>query len=457
MSAGAMVAGGLAFTLPGLWMTEPDSGFPFFKFMVLAIGGALLGTIFTYLNKDRLLEQPFPIGTSSSQTLEVGIEHGKPALWLFATFAAAALFTVLRDALGLIPAVIVLFAGSAVLPAFTIWLSPMAMGIGAIIGPGLSLYWLGSSLAANFVLVPGLQWIGSIGQAGAVVIKENLGLGLMIGTGVGILIKLLIDLVKDRSSRAAYKLDRTRLILVACSLVIMALVVLFTDIGIVDGIITLVGIFIATNLSGVLTGQTGINPMEIFAMLVLLACGLAGRPTAIQSFSITAIVAVSCGLGGDILNDLKSGKLLGTDNRKQVIGEAIGGVAGAVTAVFALYILKKAFGGFGTEFFPAPQATAIKSMVEGLSSPLTFFVGMGLGVALYLLGLPAATIGLGAYLSINISSIVGIGSLMAMAFKALSKDKSSLSAKMNLVGSGFLGGEGAAGVIIALAMVARLS
>ena len=47
MSAGAMVAGGLAFTIPGLWMMSPGATFPLHSLIALSIVGAVLGTLFT--------------------------------------------------------------------------------------------------------------------------------------------------------------------------------------------------------------------------------------------------------------------------------------------------------------------------------------------------------------------------------------------------------------------------
>jgi uncharacterized oligopeptide transporter (OPT) family protein len=49
MSAGAMVAGGLAFTLPGIWMLKPDAEVSILALFVITLGGVLLGLIFTAL------------------------------------------------------------------------------------------------------------------------------------------------------------------------------------------------------------------------------------------------------------------------------------------------------------------------------------------------------------------------------------------------------------------------
>ncbi|NCB02305.1 MAG: peptide transporter, partial [Spirochaetia bacterium] len=201
-----------------------------------------------------------------------------------------------------------------------------------------------------------------------------------------------------------------------------------------------------------LTGQTGINPMEIFGILVLLAIQLVTNVSIVQAFSIAAVTAIACGLSGDLMNDAKSGYLLKTNPTTQIVAEGIGGVIGAVVSVIALLVLKESFGGFGTEALPAPQARAVSAMVGGLSHIPAFTIGLIIGIALYLLRLPSATLGLGVYLPFSISSIMGVGSLLfilASRFVPLKK-RGDLKEKVNLLASGFLGGEGITGVVLAI-------
>ena len=143
MSAGAMVSGGLAFTLPGLWMLDSSADIPLISIMAIAIAGAVLGTLFTIIFRRTFIEKerlPYPNGMAAYNTLIAGKE-GKGAPILFSSLGASALFTFIRDGLGKIPAVLTLFKGSTMFPSLALWVSPMALGIGAIIGPVLSLTW----------------------------------------------------------------------------------------------------------------------------------------------------------------------------------------------------------------------------------------------------------------------------------------------------------------------------
>ncbi|MBO4410968.1 MAG: OPT/YSL family transporter, partial [Lachnospiraceae bacterium] len=49
MSAGSMIAGGMAFVIPGIWVADPSAHVSVFELCVVAYGGLILGLIFTAL------------------------------------------------------------------------------------------------------------------------------------------------------------------------------------------------------------------------------------------------------------------------------------------------------------------------------------------------------------------------------------------------------------------------
>ncbi len=460
MSSGAMVAGGLAFTLPGLWMLNPNATISTVSLLILTVVGALLGTLFSALFRTRFIVDealPYPMGIASYNTLQAGVSGGKGARTLFSSMGASVLFTTLRDGFGKIPSLLTLFGGNALFPAFSIWVSPMALGIGAIIGPLFALLWFGGAVAGYYVLTPlGLK-VGLFTSMGAAdLFRQNLGIGLMIGTGLGVFIKAIISQPSKRKKHTPTEHPlRSRRSLAIALILLFSVILLFvgTAISLLEAILLLAGVYLATYLSGMLTGQTGINPMEVFAILVLLAIQLITRPSPVAAFSIAAVVAVACGLTGDVMNDLKSGHLLGTDPKQQILGEGIGGVIGAVISVFVLLIMKRAFGGFGTDALPAPQAAAVSAMVGGLDHIPAFLIGLGIGLLLYLANIPSATLGLGFYLPIYISSIMGLGALLSLITNLMTKKRFSaekVQEQIALSASGLLGGEGITGVLIAI-------
>ena len=94
------------------------------------------------------------MGIASYNTLIAGKQGGKGARTLFASMGGSVIFTVLRDGFAKIPALLGIYGGSALFPAFSIWVSPMAMGIGAIIGPLFALVWFGGAIFGYYLLTP---------------------------------------------------------------------------------------------------------------------------------------------------------------------------------------------------------------------------------------------------------------------------------------------------------------
>ena len=100
MSAGAMVAGGLAFTLPGIWMLDENADVGPGKLFVVTFGGVILGLIFTALIRKYFVvakELPYPMGQAAAEMLTVGDSGGGKAKTLFTSMGLAALFAALRD------------------------------------------------------------------------------------------------------------------------------------------------------------------------------------------------------------------------------------------------------------------------------------------------------------------------------------------------------------------------
>lgn len=465
MSAGAMVAGGLAFTLPGIWMLNPDADVNWLKLMLLTVGGVILGLIFTALIRKYFIVRnklAYPMGQAAAETLKVGDQGGRKAMTLFISMGLAAVYTFVRDWLGKIPAVLLSQKMSVYGSAAGLYLSPMLIGVGYIIGPVAIGVWFIGALIGDFGILLGGNEAGLWDTATAVSVKQSLGIGLMVGTGAGIIIKGILPKAKEifggmfSKDAAGDAIVSMRWAPVAMILLAFLFTVIL-DMGIIASIITILGVWVATAMSAQCVGQSGINPMEIFGIIVLIAAKAVSDIGETEAFFVAAIVAVACGLVGDVMNDFKAGHILGTEPRAQFVAECIGGIIGAVVSVGVLLVILNAYGAesFGGEMFPAAQAGAVAAMVGGISNMPAFIVGLIAAIALYIAGLPVMTLGLGVYLPFYMSATAFIGgAIRFITDKAVPEFEKKGTG--TIIASGLLGGEAIVGVIIALIVAVQV-
>lgn len=485
MSAGAMVAGGLAFTLPGLWIlgahTQGLGDLSFYQILFTALCGTAVGLVISaslqplFIREKRLA---YPIGTSAAQTLLATNKTGaKDAKVLFGTMGASGVFALLRDNLGLMPAV---WSTGTVAPGITLGImnSPMMAAVGFIIGTVPALVWfLGAviSLVGIGILLPAANIISVEAISGW---QTSLGLGLMMGTGAGAVVVNVIPAAlkrlrahktaeKPTTSTQATDSGALRMpfkwgaFIMAAIAAVMCIVLHFP---LLASVLVILSAWFCGYISAWLTGTTGVNPMEIFGVLILLLVQLFFHDLSLVTLFLgAAIVAVSCGMVGDVMNDLKAGDELRTDPRDQYIGMVIGGLIGAFVASILLFALFKAYGpnAFGPEsFFVAAQASVVATMAGGIPVMPVFLAGIAIGFALALSKLPVMTLGLGVYLPFYISAAAFLGALIHLVLQKRNRAQqvpSNLRAdKENTyvaAASGILGGESLVGVVTALIAV----
>ncbi len=503
MSAGAMVAGGLAFTIPGFWIAgifqpyDPAAEsfaawfWPkFWPVLLVAMAGMILGSLLCWYFRPRFIDQealPYPIGTAAADTLKAGDQGGGKARILFATLGLTAVFTAVRDKV----------AGFPQLIGTTIWqipvgvaLQPMAIGIGYIIGLNYTAYWLAGALFSAVVLTRlGLLWSVFADQAAVSAFNLTAAVGLMVGSGVGILLSFLYHFF--RRPKAARQPDKTAagissrntgrqtlqasapppdkkatgsrpatrrwslgLLLVISAGLAFVLTVL-AGLSLPVAALTMLGVILATAMAATITGQSGINPMEIFGIIVLLAIRLLLPVDASGALLIAAIVAVACGYAGDLLNDYKAGALLGTNPNAQLVSQILGGVIGAIVAAIAMFAVIYQYGGVGGNTgLTAAQAFSVSALVSGLGSPFVFLVAALLGGLLYWHKVPAMIIGIGMLLPIHLSYAIVLGGLARAAGRLWRKRRPASADDSDSTGqviaAGMLGGEGITGVILAI-------
>ena len=487
MSAGAMVAGGLAFTIPGAWMLGLGDQVGWVDMFVIALAGTVLGLFATALIHrhfivDAALE--FPTGNAAAQTLRATEAGGSTGKQLFGSMGLAGIYCVLRDALGVIPSMLC----SLNIPGitFAIYNSPMLLSVGFLVGFAPVAFWFAGALLGNFGIIVGGSAAGLFDVATSQGIVKSLGMGLMMGSGIAVVLKDIVpevagimrgvtaDTVSDNDSESlisgTLKLDAGIIGIGAAAVAVVIAMAL--GLGPVPAVVVTLLTFVTTIMSAQSCGQTGIDPMEIFGLIVMLIVAAFAQLAQVKLFFIAGIVAVACGLAGDVMNDFKAGAVLGTNPRAQWIGQAIGGVLGALVAATVMMALVTAYGpdAFGPDkSFVAAQASVVATMVSGIPSVPWFVGGLAAGIVLYWVGLPAMMVGLGVYLPFYMSFTAFLGSVAKLVYDKVrdardakagitADEKEKRDATYNerglVVASGLLGGESIVGVIIAFISVA---
>ena len=466
MSAGSMVAGGLAFTIPGIWMLGLADEVSWVEMLAVALSGTLLGLVCTAAIRRRFVDESnleYPIGTAAAETLMATQTGGVTGKRLFGSMGLAGLWCVARDALGLMPALLAQLPIPGV--SFGIYNSPQMLSVGFLVGGFAVAFWFLGALVGNFGIIVGGPAAGLCDVATAQGIVSSLGMGLMMGSGAGVVLKDILPhaagLLRGRSTSAGEKNPRGRLDAGVLGLMVAAAALLACiglGMGPVVAVVVVLLAFVTTIMSAQSVGQTGIDPMEIFGLIVLLAVAAFSDASQVQLFYVAGVVAVACGLAGDVMSDFKTGAIIGTSPRAMWAGQAIGALLGTVVAVAVLVTLFSAYGpgAFGSgQMFVSAQASVVATMVSGIPSVPGFVIGLLGGIALYWAGLPAMMFGLGVYLPFYMSLTAALGAGVKWVYERVCRARgvSDLEEKGVVVASGVLGGESIVGVLIALSSV----
>jgi putative OPT family oligopeptide transporter len=171
--------------------------------------------------------------------------------------------------------------------------------------------------------------------------------------------------------------------------------------------------------------------------------------------TVGTVVAIAASKAGDISQDLKTGWLVGATPAKQQFGQLVG-AAFACWTVAAVVLLLGATYEFGSREIPAPQAVLMKTIIEGvLAGNLPWGLvgtGGGLAISAMLCGVSGLAFAIGVYLPLATMLPIYLGGCVRKLVdrpRAGDAPKGAQSDPGVLAASGFVAGEGLAGVLIA--------
>ena len=220
------------------------------------------------------------------------------------------------------------------------------------------------------------------------------------------------------------------------------------------------------------TGESDITPVGAMGKLMQLTYGALIPQSTTANLMTAGITASAAGSAADLLNDLKSGYLLGADPRRQFIAQASGIFAGTLASVTGFYLLvpdATALTGIdgAAPQFPAPSAQAWRAVAEVFKTGLAnmhpmhqeaIVYGLGLGGVLAALEefvpkarrfLPSATgLGLGFILPFQYPFSMLLGAILAWAWTT--RNPVQAEGYLVPVSSGVIAGVSIMGVIVAI-------
>jgi len=175
------------------------------------------------------------------------------------------------------------------------------------------------------------------------------------------------------------------------------------------------------------TGMTDWSPISGMALLtVVLVMLLAGTGAVVGAVLIGAALCVAITLAADMMQDLRTGHLVGAQPRRQQVMELlVVGVGPAVSMIVVLIIAQANLKSFGVALGPgtptsAPQAQALQAVINGVQGGEMPYALYGFGAILgALLGLGAFSglgvlVGLSMYLPFQYIATYGVGCVVQM-------------------------------------------
>lgn len=505
-SAGESVAAGAIFTLPVLFMWADEIGEnppKFFTITLIALIGSILGIAFMVPLRRALIVKehgvlPYPEGTACAEVLLAGEKKGNSAVLVFVGLAVSAIYKFICDGLKIFPSEIHYEGSRYKGSAIGIDVLPALVGVGYICGPKIASYMLGGGILAWFVLMPLIALFGAdvvmfpsdiaINSMDTFAVWNKyiryIGAGAVAAAGIISLVKSLPTIAeafaKSIKGFGKNETDNSRtnrdisMIAIYAIIVIVALLMWIIDaipINIIGALIIIIfGFFFAT-VSSRMVGLVGSsnNPVSGMAIATLLVAtillkisGNTGYGGMVAAITIGSIICIIAAVAGDTSQDLKTGYILGATPRLQQYGELIGVVIASLTIGGVLYLLNRAWG-YGTNELPAPQATLMKMVVEGVMDgnlPWNLiFIGAFIAIIIEILGIPALPFAVGLYLPIHLSTGIMSGGLIRLFFdkrKDSNKErKKSMIDRGVLYTSGMIAGEGLIGIMLAVFAIVK--
>ncbi len=536
-SAGESLAAGVIFTVPALLVIGIWEDIDWLNTLIIATLGGMLGTMFTIaLRRLFIVEEalPYPEGVACREVLVAGEEGGSGLIAIVYALTIGAIYGWFVKGFKVVHSEVegaIQFMGTRIYAGAELSVALVSVGfivglriasfifLGGVIGFGIlvPLYGLFNGWPQTDTIVEGfgLIWSTQI---------RYVGVGAMVVGGVYTLWSMRKTIITGLSKsfkasksensdlkRTEMDLPLDKVILVCSGLVGLTFLFYWWSTG--SLILALAGaLFLAlvsfffAAVAGYIAGVVGSSNSPVSGMTIAtllftiglvwvvgdLILGLSQTDLMVATMFIAAIVATSAAIAGDVMQDLKTGHLVGATPWRQQIAEVIGVLVGAIMIGPVLMLLHDAFRISETACLRdplpgdlscdnalfAPQAELIGAIVSGaFGGDLNLqMVALGVIIALILIKLkmPVMSVAIGIYLPLALSAPIILGGLISHIMlrgahyridgnlngepsKAAKEAAEEVQDRGVLIGAGFIAGESLMGVLLALFIVAGIN
>ncbi|GMQ80722.1 MAG: oligopeptide transporter, OPT family [Rhodothermia bacterium] len=475
---------GMMFSVPALFILgETDFSYPLMVFG--SIAGAVMGIAFIIPLRKQMIDferLTFPGGVAVAAILKSPGSGMRKAGYLTGGILLSGIVNAISNATGFTDWDLGVLIG---MPEYMngIWyVSLLTFGVAYIAGKG-GVFFIIGGYVSYWILAPIMASQGVLPTTDPgelrVLLFRPVGIGMLIGGAIaGIVLAFPLVVSSIRSMQDAAKTKSTlskdelpiKLLFMAiagASILLFVIAMMSTaEMGLGRGlamaILGTLWIWMAGVILSECIGRTNWSPLSgmtliAVTILIMIASGLGSKAAIVSSLMVGVAASVAMSQATDLMLDLKTGYLVGASPKKQQIGQFLGSWLGPIIIMALIVLLHESYG-LGSEKLPAPQATALAGVIEGIlggSVPIQkYAAGAGLGAILSLSGIGGLGIlvGLGFYLPFNIVLTYSLGTLTRVVVDKVKGQRFSDDVGIP-VAAGLIVGEALVGVGYALSKV----
>ncbi len=453
---------GVIFTVPVLLIRGVE--FDFWWIAAAAISGAILGVGFIIPLRKQMLDVDrlrFPSGTAIASVLRSPAEGMKKSkLLLYGALLSATVYVIIQFPKFGLPAIIpssIDFTQILGLPTYISneWaISFLSLGIGFIAGRN-GLFVLGGGILSYWIIVPAvisLGWIPadiSLANSASYIhsaMTRPIGIGMLIGgslMSIVLIIPAIKATIKSFNIKSMKEIGSDELpikvlyVVIGLGFTLFFLAAFFnSSVGIFTALMISVVSIVWLVFAGIIVSQatgmtdwTPISGMSLIAVALLMM--FLSSDDIVTAVLIGAAISVAIAECADMMQDLKTGYLVGSRPVKQQTVQLFVAGIGPIVSLAVMLLIWNSGGvdpvtgaqlpgfGPGTDI-EAPQAVAlgatIDSVIDGDVPTSKFLAGGIIGGLLSFTALPGlgVIIGISMYLSIKYILPYGLGSLLSI-------------------------------------------